>query len=118
MLFPECSTYSPDASRQVAKAHIHEFNSLMSIMNDMVSVSGVTDSILQLFELDKLNTIANSIKKSDSFTKLLSQVGTLRPDLFQDISSANEAVKAILSHLRRSTSTTQLSSNSTTYGPT
>jgi ubiquitin C-terminal hydrolase len=90
------STFSPDANRQVAKAHIHAFNSLMSILNDIVSVNGVTDSMLQLFELDKLNRIANCIKKSDSFMKLLSQVGSLRPDLFQDISPANQAVKAIL----------------------
>ena len=96
---------SKEVLRPVAKAHFNAFNMLMEVLNDIIKVKGCTETILQTFDIEKLNIFCNMGKKSENFTKLLQIVNTLRPDLFQDLSNANQAVKMMLAQTIPSTGT-------------
>ncbi|OHT01021.1 hypothetical protein TRFO_07691 [Tritrichomonas foetus] len=85
-----------DFFKMVSKQHCLALNSVMSLLYEVLMKKGCIPAILTTFQIENLNRIYSSAKKSESFQKLMTKVNLLRPDIFIDIGEASPSVKQLL----------------------
>jgi hypothetical protein len=80
-----------DMARPLLKQYYYVFDTLM----DLILENCVEGSYV-LFDVHVLNRIATTVKRSESFHRLVQRVSCIRPDLFMDLADANATIRTLM----------------------
>lgn len=101
-----------EIQRQLTKPHIAAINSIFNILIDNLRINGCNETIMNAFDIGRLNKINYILKKSDAFSRLLIKVKSIQPDFLVDTNEATPATIDLLAQILPSQNTNEVDTSS------
>ena len=95
-IFKIITLYSRESMVSISDIYFNLFDKLMYILNEIIENKGYIPIILNLFEINNLNTYSTLAKRSKYFDLLLIKVLEIFPSIFHDVKGATNQTRSLL----------------------
>ncbi|KAK8871097.1 hypothetical protein M9Y10_009010 [Tritrichomonas musculus] len=90
---------SKEVQRQISKQHVAAMNNVLGLFIDYVRVKGCTETVLNVFDVTRLNKINYIYKNCENFNMLMLTVNSIQADFFYEMPDATPATLELLSQI-------------------